>query len=765
MSELWAHQQKAIAEAKDRTFYGLFFDPGTGKTRTAIEILRAKWQLNAGMQSTLILCPPIVIQNWKNEFLKYSRVPAERVVLLTGTGKQRVEKLKKARALLGDRFIAVTNYESTIIPALHLHLMDWAPRCLVADECFSTGTLVDTPSGPVPIERLVPGDLVINCLGTKKVVGTFKRRVTERVTLVFGGKAVTCSANHLWLTSSGWVPAKEIAVGALLIPTEKALRAMSKVVQTEETCDSFLREILLCDVALPKHRPSVTSLSEFTRETSAALACADVAGQPDARPRVPRQGQCDIEGYGAQAVCTGWQWTWPSSGGKAATGIFRAPVAVELYNPDGATTRLGLPYVLQTGSLFLGEEDYYRGRRGISQLSPSPCARLEERDVSDCARVESISYHQSPGDGGPGDYLYDLEVEGHPSFSVEGVVVHNSHRCKDIQAKRTKATIALADRADIVRLGLSGTPVLNSPMDLFSQYRILDGGENFGKNFFAFRASHMKDRNAYMPKQKYFPDWVPTEEGNRAISAVLQKTALVVKKEECLDLPPLVQKVIEVELSPEQRRVYDDMKKDFIAYIGDQACVAQLAITKALRLQQIVSGHLPVESEGGEQVVKTFTGTPRLAAFRELLLDIAPHHKVLVWAVFKQDYGALKHVCDDLGFAFVEVHGEIPQRGKDVAVEAFRSDPKVRVLIGHPQSAGLGVNLVEASYTVYYSRGFSLEQRLQSEARNYRAGSERHEKITQIDLVARGTIDELINAALQTKTKLSVDLLRQEFLP
>lgn len=348
---------------------------------------------------------------------------------------------------------------------------------------------------------------------------------------------------------------------------------------------------------------------------------------------------------------------------------------------------------------------------------------------------------------------------------MEGVVVHNSHRCKDIQAKRTKATIALADRADIVRLGLSGTPVLNSPMDLFSQYRILDGGENFGKNFFAFRASHMKDRNAYMPKQKYFPDWVPTEEGNRAISAVLQKTALVVKKEECLDLPPLVQKVIEVELSPEQRRVYDDMKKDFIAYIGDQACVAQLAITKALRLQQIVSGHLPVESEGGEQVVKTFTGTPRLAAFRELLLDIAPHHKVLVWAVFKQDYGALKHVCDDLGFAFVEVHGEIPQRGKDVAVEAFRSDPKVRVLIGHPQSAGLGVNLVEASYTVYYSRGFSLEQRLQSEARNYRAGSERHEKITQIDLVARGTIDELINAALQTKTKLSVDLLRQEFLP
>ena len=76
-------------------------------------------------------------------------------------------------------------------------------------------------------------------------------------------------------------------------------------------------------------------------------------------------------------------------------------------------------------------------------------------------------------------------------------------------------------------------------------------------------------------------------------------------------------------------------------------------------------------------------------------------------------------------------------------------------------SGGIGINLVAASYAIFYSRSFSLEHDLQAEARNYRGGSERHTKITRIDIVARDTIDEHIQKALSDKQNISETLLKE----
>jgi SNF2 family DNA or RNA helicase len=84
------------------------------------------------------------------------------------------------------------------------------------------------------------------------------------------------------------------------------------------------------------------------------------------------------------------------------------------------------------------------------------------------------------------------------------------------------------------------------------------------------------------------------------------------------------------------------------------------------------------------------------------------------------------------------------------------------VLIGHPGSGGIGLNLIEASYMIYYSRSFSLEHDIQSEARCYRGGSERHQSITRIDLVTPGTIDELVMKSLATKQELSDKILKEK---
>lgn len=469
---LWAHQREAVAKAKGISGYGLFFEMGTGKTATACNILRGKWRQAGHLVSTLILAPPIVLENWRRELLAHTDVPKDRIVVLSGTGKKRLELLDRAMKLYGTRFVAITNYEGLLMAPLYANLLErWRPQCLVVDE---------------------------------------------------------------------------------------------------------------------------------------------------------------------------------------------------------------------------------------------------------------------------------------------------SHRCKDIKARRTKLAIQLADQADLCRLILTGTPVLNSPMDLFAQYRIMDRGEALGKNYFVFRNNYFTDFNAYMPKSRYFPDFRPTPEGLEKLNKIIQQTASRVTKAECMDLPPLVRKAIEVEMSPEQAKHYQEMKNDFVTYLQDRACIAQLAITKALRLQQIVSGYIPLEDEAGSQTIKELRETPREAAVKELLAEVAPYHKVLVWAVFKHNYAVLRRICDELGLKYVEIHGEVSQKEKEAAAYAIQKDPTVRVLIGHPQSGGLGVTLTAASYSIYYSRSFSLEQKVQSESRNHRAGSQIHEKITQIDILAKGTIDEITCRALEAKEHIGLELLRRE---
>lgn len=330
------------------------------------------------------------------------------------------------------------------------------------------------------------------------------------------------------------------------------------------------------------------------------------------------------------------------------------------------------------------------------------------------------------------------------------------HKLKSMQSKRTKAAIKLADES-LYRLGLTGTPVLNSPMDLFAQFRVLDKGRTFGKNFFQFRAKYFVDKNAGMPQGRYFPDWRPRTSMFEDMNRLVYESAMRVKKEDCMDLPPLIKKPIYVEMTPPQAKAYEQMKKAFIAYINDKAAVSDLAITKALRLQQIVSGFVKMEDD----TIHRFEDHPRKAALLELLEELTPEHKIIVWAVFKENYNDIRAVCEKLNIQYREVHGDITDKNKLNAVDDFNNDPMVRVIFGHPASGGIGINLVASDVSIFYSRNFSLEQDLQAEARNYRGGSEIHKKVTRIDLVTMGTIDEQILEKLSNKVAIGEKILRE----
>jgi SNF2 family DNA or RNA helicase len=342
------------------------------------------------------------------------------------------------------------------------------------------------------------------------------------------------------------------------------------------------------------------------------------------------------------------------------------------------------------------------------------------------------------------------------AYGLEGIILDESHKIKSFRAKRTKAAVALCEHTRF-RYILTGTPVLNSPEDLFSQFLALDNGRTFGKRFYAFQSEYFFNKNAAMQgRANYFPDWRPKPGTLEKIGQKISAKTMQAKKAECMDLPPLVKQTIFVALSPEQRRLYDSMKEDFIAFMGSSACVAELAITKALRLQQIVSGYVKTE-DGIERDIKD---NPRQTALKELLEEITPGNKVLVWAVFKENYAQIRKVCESLNLEYVEVHGEVSAKDRQENVDRFNNDEKVRVFIGHPGSGGIGINLVSASYTIFYSRNFSLEQDIQAEARNYRGGSEIHAKITRIDIVAQETVDVLVTEALAKKEKMSETILK-----
>jgi len=289
----------------------------------------------------------------------------------------------------------------------------------------------------------------------------------------------------------------------------------------------------------------------------------------------------------------------------------------------------------------------------------------------------------------------------------------------------------------------------------------MDLGDTFGNNYFAFHARYFKDENAaWKGRSHYFPKYVPRTYLFGEMNKLIKSKASKITKEQCLDLPPLVRQIRHVEMCPEQKKLYEQMKRDYVAFIESKlkegeprAVVAQLAVTKALRMMQIVSGYAKDE-DGKEYSIKK---CPRHSELKTLLEELTPKHKVIVWACFKENYESIKKTCKELGIESVEITGAT--KDKQASVESFQQDPKVRVCISNQSAGGVGINLVEASYAIYFSRSFKSGDDQQSEARNHRRGSEMHNKVTRIDLVTPDSIDELVLESLRNKKDIASTIL------
>lgn len=337
-------------------------------------------------------------------------------------------------------------------------------------------------------------------------------------------------------------------------------------------------------------------------------------------------------------------------------------------------------------------------------------------------------------------------------WSPDILVCDESHRLKDSTSVRAKLIFPLA-RAARRRFIMTGTPILNSMLDIFGQFNILDTSI-FGSNFFEFKRKYFYDVNAAMPRHLHFPNWQPLPHAAQSIGEKISYHSVQAKKSECLDLPPLLKIPVYVGLSSEQSRVYESMKKDYVAELGGGVVAAEFAMTKTIRLQQILAGFIMPE---GADKATWCKDNPRLDALDELLEKINGE-KVIIWTVFKPTYDEIAKVCEKRGLSYTFITGEQNIARKQTAVENFCGG-KTQVLIANPAAGGTGLNLVEAKFSIYYTRGYSLEQYLQSESRNFRGGSERHAKVVHFHIQAEGTLDEVIAKALLNKENIGQSIL------
>ena len=334
------------------------------------------------------------------------------------------------------------------------------------------------------------------------------------------------------------------------------------------------------------------------------------------------------------------------------------------------------------------------------------------------------------------------------------IAVDESTTIKNPKAQRTNNLLKLAINTKYRRI-LTGFPVTQSPLDLYSQSAFLSTQLLGYSSFYSFQNRYAKIINRSMG-QRTFRQVVGYQNLEELTENVNEFSYRVLKKE-CLDLPDKVYQRREVELTPEQKKVYKQLKDYAIAQLESSELVSVTSVlTQILRLHQVVCGF--VKHDQGEEVeIKN----NRLDSLLDVLAET--QGKVIIWANYQYDIKRiLKTLHDTVGTeAVATYYGETLDEDRQQIIKSFQDpDSPLTYLISNVQTGGYGITLTEASTVIYYSNNYDLEKRLQSEDRAHRIGQTN--KVTYIDLVVKGTVDEKIVKALRNKLDLAQEVLGDE---
>jgi len=333
------------------------------------------------------------------------------------------------------------------------------------------------------------------------------------------------------------------------------------------------------------------------------------------------------------------------------------------------------------------------------------------------------------------------------------MAVDESTTIKTPSAKRTKAIVNLGKNASYRRI-LTGSPVTKSPLDLFTQCEFLSEDLLGHSSFYSFRNRYaqMIERNFGGRRVQIVASYQRLDE----LAQILDKFSYRVLKEDCLDLPDKIYIRREIELTEEQEAAYATMKSAALAAIKGKLATAPHVLTQLMRLHQITCGHLKTD-EGDITELKS----NRINELMDVLEEV--EGKVIIWANYIYD---IKHIVSCIKKKYgddsvVQYYGEIDSEQRQKNIVKFQ-DPEsnCKFFVGNPQTGGYGITLTAASTVIYYSNGYDLEKRLQSEDRAHRIGQKK--SVTYIDIIARKTVDEKIVKALRNKINIASTVLGEE---
>jgi SNF2 family DNA or RNA helicase len=324
------------------------------------------------------------------------------------------------------------------------------------------------------------------------------------------------------------------------------------------------------------------------------------------------------------------------------------------------------------------------------------------------------------------------------------VIADECTHVKSFSASRTKAVTRLCD-ATKYSMGLTGTPITNDTTSTITMYRTVDGGDTFGRNFFAAR-------NIFFHNVGYgFPHWEMRPEREKDFHKVLYVNAVRLRKEECLSLPLKIFTNRYMDLNQEQLDLYVPIAADILKEMSTEFGKVKVKspLVKISKLSQICGGFLYTDKD------PIPLGSGKITAMMDIISEMPPGEKIVIFARWRYELELIARALGDYGLNTTLLHGGITDR-KSV-LSTFETRPDVNVLISQITAGSYGLNLAHASNIIYYSTGFSLNEWLQSQDRIHRIGQKR--TCLYSILMCKNTIDEYIHFSLESGVDLSKALI------
>lgn len=796
--ELFGFQDDAFKAMLEHRRLLLALEMGLGKT--VITIAALEHLLDEGkIASGLIITPSSLKYQWKRMIEQFT----EDATTLVIDGPPAKRQQQFSEAMLGEHDYIILNYEQCV--------NDWdfvkkLPRdYVVVDECFVAGTPVGTPDGPVPIEDVKPGDAVLNAYGVGLVCRTIRRQadVLVKVTLSDGWSFVS-TGTHKFFTAGGWQAASMLTHGQQIITRNEAVRLVweADADAQDVPVDSpgrapnreVLREILFSEMEDASARGSGGGLYRraaeedygqvvglVPRTSGSGATSAGSAGQGWLDRRVSQEGGRYLEGQWQHDQGSPGEWGWPHGARGDVAQCSPSGLGLELRRLSGGQ-EAWLSDALQDGFGPAFTEAGSRGGWELTSAAFSAGTGREEDRHAGVAWVDRVEVLQ-PGSAGWAEVcgtadqadVYDLEVTGHPSYSVGGLLVHNCTAIKSFTAKRSRRIKRLQAK---YLFGLSGQPVENRPEEVFSIMQWIDSGvlgrfDTFDRTFIV--------RNHFGRPVRYKN--LPTLHRTISQSMVRKRRT----DPDVVDqLPRVTEELVSVEFDPAGAGLYRRITKELLAEMS--AFFEQFGVTgfDLLRHYGVAGGDDSAEMRARGRIMSRLTAlrmlcdnpvllrdsadkatsqyavelkdrgllsklppSPKMkecVAFIREIMEADPLNKVVVFSFFK---GNLRLLEQTLPFGSVQFTGDMNARQKDAAKQKFKTDPGCRVFLSS-DAGGYGVDLPEGRYLINFDLPWSAGKLDQRNARIIRLSST-WESVTLLTMLMRGSVEERMYDLLTTK--------------